>query len=186
MCKSPAAVGTYCTPEQTTVMRGPQRPMGSSANIYQRDIVLQFEVGMLLFQHFQDLRSECRIISQKVLKVRPVKKHGLTFLLLHHACVLTFGTCLLLNNGVCLGRQRKRTRTQRQSPQREEGAGVAKDRSCVQRLLLEQCLALNDHRGPRKHGKYQRSKDSNICLSIQGPNVSQIKSSLCQIDATGS
>jgi hypothetical protein len=83
-------------------------------------------------------------------------------------------------------RQRKRTRTQRQSPQREEGAGVAKDRGCVQRLLLEQCLALNDHRGPCKHGKYQRSKDSNICLSIQGPNVSQIKSSLRQIDARGS
>ena len=53
-------------------------------------------------------------------------------------------------------------------------------------LLLEQCLAINDHRGPRKHGKYQRSKDSNICLSIQGPNVSQIKSSLDQIDARGS
>jgi hypothetical protein len=80
-------------------------------------------------------------------------------------------------------RQRKRTRTQRQSPQREEGAGVAKDRVCVQRLVLEQCLAVNDHRGPRKHGKYQRSKDSNICL---GQNVSQIKSSLRQIDARGS
>ena len=143
-CQSPAAVETNCTREQTTVMRGPQRPMGSSANIYQRDIVLQLEVGMLLFQHSQDLRSECRIKSQEVLEVRPVKKHGLT-----------------------------------QNPQREEGAGV-------QRLLLEQCLALDDHRGPRKHGQYQRSKDPNICLSIQGPNVSQIKSSLDQIDARGS
>ena len=113
MCKSPAAVGTYCTPEQTTVMRGPQRPMGSSANIYQRDVVLQLEVGMLLFQHFQDLRSECRIISQEVFKVRPVKKHGLTFLLLHHACVLTFGICLFLNNGVCLGRGREREQGRR-------------------------------------------------------------------------
>lgn len=141
-------------------MRDLRGPMGSSANIYQRDIVSQFEVGMLLFQHFQDLRSECRIISQEVLKVRPVKKHGLTFHLLHHACVLTFGICLFLNSGVCLGRG-------------VEGTGVAKDRVCVQRLLLEQCLALNDHRGPRKHGKYQRSKDSNICL---GQNVSKIKS----------
>ena len=146
----------------------------------ERDIVFHLEVRMLLFQHFQDMRSECRIISQEVLKVRPVKKHGLTFFPLHHAWVLDIWYFFLVR--VCLAslsrpRQRKRTRTQRQSPQRDEGAGVAKDRLCVQRLLLDQCLVRDAHRGPRKHGKHQRSKDSNNCLRIQGQNVSQIKPS---------
>jgi hypothetical protein len=147
--------------------------LGFSANIYLRDVVLQWEVGVFFFQHFQNLRSECRFINHHDLKVRPVKKARISLSsFTARWCVWHLAFVCLASLGVSWETEREEN-TQRQNAEREEGAGTAM--FCNQKFSLDQCIGFDDPGGPRKHGKHQRSKDSDVCLRIPGPK--------CQLQA---